>query len=68
MANMNEDNYRLYAGKEIFYYSTFEDAKDAAKQFMPNKVGLRIEILVDLEPFEADFWAYEYENNQWTPS
>ena len=26
---------------------------------MPNKVGLRIEILVELEPFEADFWAYQ---------
>ena len=68
MANMNEENYRLYAGKEIFYFSTFEDAQSVAKEFMVSKVELRIEILVELEPFEADFWAYEYENNQWAPS
>ncbi len=65
---MIEENYRLYAGKEVFYYSTFEDAKEAAKKFMPKKIGLRIEILTELEPFEADFWAYEYEISQWTPS
>lgn len=68
MANMNEENYRLYAGSERFYYSTFEDAKSAAKRFMPSKVELRIEILVELEEFDADFWAYEYENKQWVPS
>ncbi len=68
MGKMIEDNYRLYAGKEIFYYSTFEDAKEAAKLFMPNKVELRIEILAELEPFAADFWAYEYESHKWAPS
>jgi len=65
---MIEENYRLYVGKEISYYSTFKDAKDAAKHFMPDKAELRIEILVEVGPNETDFWAYEYENNQWASS
>ncbi len=62
------EKYKLYAGKETSYYSTFEEAKEAAKEVMPNEVCLRIEILKEIDPQEADWWAYEYENNQWTPS
>ena len=65
---MTEHNYRLYAGKEISHYETFDAAKESAKLFMPDKVSLWIEILIDIEPGEADFWAYEYEANQWAPS
>ena len=68
MATMNEINYRLYAGKEIFSHPTFEEAKEAAKSFMPNELPLRIEVLPEGGPLEADWWAYEYENKQWKPS
>jgi hypothetical protein len=68
MANMTEDNYRLYVDKDISHYETFEAAKDAAKLFMPSRACLRIEILADVSEGEADFWAYEYEANQWVPS
>ena len=65
---MVDDNYKLYAGKNISYYSTFEEAKDAAKCFMPDNVGLRIEILLEVGQHEADWWAFEYKNNQWESS
>jgi len=68
VANMTEENYRLYAGKEISCHSTFEGAKEAAESFMAEKVGLRIEILIEIGPHEADWWAYEYNNKQWAPS
>jgi hypothetical protein len=68
MESMSEDNYKLYAGNETSCYSTFEGAKEAAKSFIPDKVYLRIEILIDVGPHEADWWAYEYKNNQWVPS
>jgi|GEM_PF-4391067 len=45
-----------------------EEAKDAAKAFMPSKPVLRIEILIDIDLHEADFWAYNYDTNQWEPS
>ena len=65
---MNEENYRLYVGSEMTYYRTLEEAKDAARSFMPGKAELRIEILVEIGQNEADFWAYSYETNQWVPS
>ncbi|GAB1620810.1 hypothetical protein AAOGI_08600 [Agarivorans albus] len=65
---MTINNYRLYADKNIFYYSTFEDAKKAATKFIPERTTLRIEVLVEVQSFEADFWAYEYDNNRWVPS
>ena len=65
---MTQENFRLYADKEIFCYMTLEEAKVAAEYFIPNKTSLRIEILVELAPSENDWWAYEYENNQWVPS
>ena len=68
MKNLPEHNYRLYVGNEISHYETFSEAKVAAHSYQPDKVELRIEILIDLEPGEADFWAYEYESNQWAPS
>lgn len=68
MANMNEENYKLYAGTDTSFYANFEEAKDAAKEFMADKVSLRIEVLIELSTNQADWWAYEYENNQWAPS
>ena len=65
---MNEENFRLYVGSEITHYRTFEEAKDAAKSFMPGRSELRIEIMMDIDLDEADFWAYNYETNQWEPS
>ena len=65
---MNKDNYKLYAGKEVFFYSSMEEAKEASKEFISQRVYLRIEVLVDIPLGEADWWAYEYENNQWAPS
>jgi hypothetical protein len=68
MVSMIEANFRLYAGKEIFSYTTLEQAKVAAEHFMPNKITLRIEVLVEVGPDESDWWAYEYENTQWASS
>ena len=65
---MNEQNFRLYVGSEITHYRTIEEAKDAAKSFMPGRHELRIEILMDINLNEADFWAYNYETNLWEPS
>lgn len=65
--NMNEE-FRLYVGCEISYYSTLEEAKKAATAFMPSRAELRIEVLVEIEPWEADFWAYNYDEDQWEPS
>ena len=68
MSNMNDGNYKLYAGKYVFFFSSMEEAKDAAKEFIPKGVYLRIEILAGIPLEEADWWAYEYENNRWAPS
>lgn len=68
MANMTEDAYKLYAGKEVFFYSSMEEAKEAARAFMSQRVYLRIEVLADIPLGEADWWAYEYDNNKWVPS
>ncbi|WP_444958744.1 hypothetical protein [Microbulbifer sp. ZKSA002] len=65
---MSDQNYRLYAGKNISHYDSFEAAKEAAKKHMIEKAELRIEILTDLSPDKADFWAYEYDTKQWVPS
>ena len=65
---MTEENFRLYAGKEKFCYATLEEAKVVVEYFIPNKTILRIEVLVEVGPNEIDWWAYEYENNQWVPS
>lgn len=65
---MNEENFRLYVGSEISHYRTMEEAEEAAKSFMSERPELRIEILLDIELSEADFWAYNYKTNQWEPS
>ncbi len=65
---MSVEHYRLYAGKEIFNYATLEAAKESAKLFMPNKISLRIEVLIEIDENQADFLAYEYESKQWAPS
>ncbi|BBM03806.1 hypothetical protein [Microbulbifer sp. GL-2] len=65
---MIEDCYRLYAGEIITNHSTFEDAKEAAKKYMPAESYLRIEILKEMGAHKADWWAYEYESNKWVPS
>lgn len=63
---MNEKNYRLFVGKERYYFATFEAAQSAALSYVPDKSELRIEVLV--ETTSADFWAYEYKSKQWVPS
>ena len=63
---MNPGNYRLYVDAKQFYCSSFEEAKEAAKEHLSGRPELRIEILQETEG--ADFWAYEYENNEWVPS
>ncbi|WP_346837033.1 hypothetical protein [Microbulbifer sp. SAOS-129_SWC] len=68
MASMNIDFYKLYAGDLVTFHSTFEEAKEAAKKYMPDESYLRIEILKEIGPQEADWWAYEYESNKWNPS
>jgi len=65
---MKEDNFRLYVGSEITHYRTMDEAKDAAKSFMSGKTELRIEVLMDVDRNEADYWAYNYEANMWEPS
>ena len=69
MPIMKEDNFRLYVDREIFHYRTMEEAKEAAKPLMSaGRPELRIEILMDIDLSQADFWAYNYETNQWEPS
>lgn len=58
---MIEDNYKLYAGEEMPYYPTFDKTKGAGKEYMTKEAYLRIEILEEIGPGEADWWAYEYE-------
>lgn len=65
---MSESDYKLYAGNEQLFFSSFEEAQEAAKGYMASKAGLRIEILIDIPVGAADFWAYEYEAGQWVPS
>ncbi|WP_152555831.1 hypothetical protein [Ferriphaselus sp. R-1] len=65
---MNEENFRLYVDREISHYRTMEEAKEAAKLFMPKKAELRIEILMEIDISEADWWAYNYETKEWEPS
>lgn len=65
---MIKDNFRLYVGRETSHYRTMEEAKEAAKSFMPDRPELRIEILMDVDLDMADFWAYNYETSQWEPS
>jgi len=68
MTAMSIDLYKLYAGNVTTFHSTFEEAKEAAKKYMPDESYLRIEVLKEIGPYEADWWAYEYESNQWIPS
>ncbi len=65
---LSELNYRLYAGKVVSYHATFDAAKEEASKHMANERYLRIEILTEIAPCEADWWAYEYEKNAWVPS
>ncbi len=67
MTDMNE-GFRLYADSMTSYHATFDGAKEAARPFMASKGELRIEILFDINPGEADFWAFNYDNGQWEPS
>ncbi len=60
-ARNDEDNYRLYVNGAISYFPTMDAAKQAAVSFMRYRPGFRIEILLDIEPGEADFWAFNYE-------
>ncbi len=66
MCGEEKDNYRLYIGTKRLYFSTFEEAKQEAEKCMPGKEELRIEILIETDG--PDFWAYEYNKNQWVPS
>jgi hypothetical protein len=68
MPKMKEDNFRLYVGRDISHYRTMEKAKEAAKLFMPKKPELRIEILMEVDLNEADWWAYNYITKEWVPS
>ncbi|WP_426994381.1 hypothetical protein [Methylomonas sp. CM2] len=43
-----------------------EEAKEAAKLFMPKKAELRIEILMEINISEAGWWAYNYETKEWS--
>lgn len=63
-----KESYKLYAGEGISYYETFEEADAVAREYMPKKVALRIEVLKELQTDEADWWAYEYEKDEWFPS
>ncbi len=65
---MDKENFRLYVGREISHYRAMEDAKEAAKLYMPKKAELRIEILIAIDLSEADYWAYNYETMEWQPS
>ena len=65
---MNEENFRLYVGRGISHYRTMEEAKEAARSFMPEMPELRIEILKKIPLSETDWWAYNYETNEWEPS
>jgi len=66
--NMSENKFRLYVDSEISHYRTMEEAKEAAMSFIQNKPELRIEILLDIDLSEADWWAYNYEIKEWEPS
>ena len=61
-----EDNFRLYANSEQFYFSTIEEAKIQAEKYKQAKTELRIEFLI--ETAGADFWAFDYRLNDWVPS
>lgn len=61
-----EENYRLYVDTSLFYFATFQQAKREAEKHISKKAELRIEVLIETEG--ADFWAFEYETNQWVPS
>jgi len=63
---MEEENYRLYINAEQLNFESFDKAKEEAKMHLSDKPELRIEILLETE--DADFWAYEYEKDQWVPS
>jgi len=65
---INEENFRLYVGNEISHYQTMEEAKEAAMSFTQNRPELRIEILMEIDLSDADWWAYNYETEQWEPS
>ena len=65
---MNEENFRLYVGKEISHYRTIEETKEAAKVFMHEMPELRIEILMEIDPGKADWLAFNYETKEWEPS
>lgn len=65
---MNSKDFRLYAGSEVTYHATFKEAEDAAQPFMLRKAEIRIEILAEISPGEADFWAYIYDKEKWEPS
>ena len=54
---------RLYLNAAQYLFSIVEEAKEAAKKFMPEKAALRIEYLYQTK--EHDFWAYEYDNKVW---
>jgi len=55
-------------GREISHFRTMEEAKEAAKLFMHKKAELRIEIVMEIDINEADWWAYNYETKEWEPS
>jgi len=65
---MNEENFRLYVDRDVSHYPTMEEAMEVAKSFMADRPELRIEILMGIDWSDADFWAYNYETNQWEPS
>ncbi|VVT24312.1 conserved hypothetical protein [Marinobacter salarius] len=63
---MSNEVFKLYAGEEITIHSSLDAAKKAAKKYMPTEKYLRIEE-VDGE-LGGDWWAYEYDIDQWAPS
>jgi len=68
MAKVKEDIFRLYIDSMIYRYESFEEATEAAREYMPDEPSLRIEIVGEDGPIEADWWAYDYESNMWAPS
>ena len=66
MAKVMEEEYKLYAGKITSLHPSLLEAKEEAKKYIPSEPYLRIEGMAG--PHCDDWWAYEYENKQWTRS
>ncbi|MRX28632.1 hypothetical protein [Kangiella sp. HZ709] len=65
---MKEGYCILYIGTERKKCESVAKAKSIATENMTRKPALRIELLSELDEFEADFWAYNYDLKEWVPS